>query len=54
MARGGFYSVNSPRGVYVLVVDEDDETRAILRFFDHVVPDVLISDISMPEPVGIL
>jgi CheY-like chemotaxis protein len=30
MARGGFYSVNSLRGVYALVVDADDETRAAL------------------------
>jgi CheY-like chemotaxis protein len=30
MARGGFYSLNSLQGVYALVVDEDDETRAAL------------------------
>lgn len=30
MARGGFYSVESLRGVYVLLVDEEDENRAVL------------------------
>jgi CheY-like chemotaxis protein len=30
MARGGFYSVDSLRGVYALLVEADAETRAIL------------------------
>ncbi|OLC12918.1 MAG: hypothetical protein AUH29_14725 [Candidatus Rokubacteria bacterium 13_1_40CM_69_27] len=44
MARGGFYSVDSLRGVYVLLVDDDAENRAvvsaILRYCGALVRDV--------------
>lgn len=44
MARGGFYSVDSLRGVYVLLVDANDENRdvlkSILRYCGALVRDV--------------
>lgn len=48
MARGGFYSVDSLRGIYALLVDSDAENRAvlssILRYCGALVREVTSTD----------